>query len=393
MTEPREAPKAKHLAREGGPAGPDVIAPDSKAAGGKMTRRSFVGGALFIAGAVVTFGGAYTFAKETFFSPHGITAEYLTKDVEGAADLLRRTAGAAIYPLFSDEVRHGEVSYFSGNCATRLSITNHEDTAVNLVKVRLVAEEIKPDLKAELILFPAWDHSRESDGIWLTVCNQGWLEASSLSCTLSCDDEEFARYFGGGPFEWGVPDVGIGEMVEFGLLDSGDVVGAPDEKVVFDVVFTVRSSEGELHGEAEERLRISVDADGRVAWVSGGIGDSGKTIYGIPLDTHKTSDIFEASTNLIVEGHGVEVIPVCFFPDRSCSVTCHFEFDGEDGAVAVTTPSEEVYIDILSTAKNAEPLDATKLTSDDLLQVMGMIEKYPETMAITFPYDGYWLSS
>ncbi len=30
------------------------------------------------------------------------------------------------------------------------------------------------------------------------ACNQGWLEASSLSCTLSCDDAGFARCFGGG---------------------------------------------------------------------------------------------------------------------------------------------------------------------------------------------------
>ena len=139
-------------------------------------------------------------------------------------------------------------------------------------------------------------------------------------------------------------------------------------------------------------LRISVDTDGEVAWATDGLGDSEKTIYGIPLDTHKTSDISEASTNLIVEGHEVKVIPVCFFPDRSCNVTCHFEFDGEDGTVAVTTPSEEIYIDVLSTAKNAEPLDATELTGDDLLEVMGRIERYPETVAITFPYDGYWLS-
>ena len=51
-------------------------------------------------------------------------------------------------------------------------------------------------------------------------------------------------------FEWSVPGVGIGEMVEFDLLDSGDVGAAPDEKAVFEAVFTVRSSEGALHGEA-----------------------------------------------------------------------------------------------------------------------------------------------
>lgn len=283
MTKPRETPKAKHLAYEGGPAKPVGAASDSKAAeGGKITRKDFIKGAVCVASAVAAFGGAHAFIKDTFFSPHGLTAEYLTEDTDGAADLLRRTTGAAIYPLFSDEVRHGEVSYFSGNCATRLSITNHEDTAVNLVKVRLVAKEIRPDLKAELVLFTAWGHSLEGDGIWLAACNQGWLEASSLSCTLSCDDAGFARCFGGGSFEWSVPDVGIGEMVEFDLLDSGDVVAAPDEKAVFEAVFTVRSSEGALHGEAEERLRISVDTDGEVAWATDGLGDSEKTIYGIP---------------------------------------------------------------------------------------------------------------
>ena len=100
----------------------------------------------------------FALALGGLMAPHGLSADFANIDPSGVPYLLESEGDAPLHPVFStesypafkDKVGEGEVSYFSSSCATQVTITNHDETAVNITGVRLVAERITPDLRAEL---------------------------------------------------------------------------------------------------------------------------------------------------------------------------------------------------------------------------------------------------
>ena len=108
-----------------------------------------------------------------------------------------------LYRIFSKEIEPNDVTYFNSSCTTQLILRNHDDETAVLTKFALVADDIEPDIKAELVIDMDWDGSGQAKtwdgGLYVRVGNAGWEEAPSLECSASSDDREFVECFGDGP--------------------------------------------------------------------------------------------------------------------------------------------------------------------------------------------------
>ena len=337
----------------------------------------------------------------TFLEEHGLSVSFLGEGSGESVYLLQKSGDLPIYPLFSDEVEPGDISYFNRRCATQISITNHDDTAIELTKVKFVAESIEPYLRAELNLLEAYspelvegetDNTAVPRDLALGVSNSGWLEATSLTCTISCDDPGFAECFGTNEFSRQLSEIPIGGYGEVPLFGARDVIKAPEKKQEYSLRFSVTSADGKERGDAEMEFAITVTPEGTVDWSAYGMGDGEPVVYGIFLDTSKDSDTIERGVSVVIKGHDIQTIPVCFFPDRSCDVKCRFEFYCDDGTMAAATETVSIHFDVDSRANSAEIYDASKLSSQDLLEIARSIIRGSGTTAISFPYDWYWLS-
>ena len=164
------------------------------------------------------------------------------------------------------------------------------------------------------------------------------------------------------------------------------MVRLPEERADFTIAIELFSADGEEFGGARAEYDVAVEPDGKIKWVTGGMGDSSPAVYGIFLDTSKETCTFTASINLEVDGNDVLSVPICFFPDKSCRMKCHVEFYDESGRLAAKTSAKELSFDLDSRAKSMEAYDATKLTAERLAGIAQEMESDWPMSAAAFPF-------
>lgn len=334
-------------------------------------------------------------------APRGLSTDFANIDSSGVPYLLESEGDAPLHPVFStesypafnDEIGDEKVSYFSSSCATQVTITNHDETATNITGVRLVAERITPDLRAELdISFDYFPDDKSPYSVFrslaLSVTNTGWLDGTNLTCRVTCNDDGFTRCFGSDSLEWECPDVPIGTSQKVPFLNADNLIEAPEENTDFEVTVEIFSEQGSEHGSMKSLISITAYPNGGVDWtIKAGGMEGERPVYGIKIDTNKTSDVFEDSTSLVVEGNGIRVVPVCFFADRSCTVLGHFEFTDTNGNV-VRTPSAEMYLDI-SSIPYTTTYDVRDLTAEEYGDLLMKLEQNPSFGLVSFPFTGF----
>lgn len=323
-------------------------------------------------------------------SPHGISIDLLSEEPLYDVEL----NGDGPIEVFNDEVEPDKVAYFNENCATQLIVRNHDEQTATFTKFRFVAEEIEPICRAELDVYPDTARDDAADGgtgggVSILIGNAGWLDATSLTCTVSCDDPDFAKCFGKSEYSFGFDDVRSGETASVRVLSDADVVEAPSEKREFKLKLDIASADGEESGSAQKEYWVVVNPDGTFEWGAYGVGDGRRAVFGIRVDTSEPTFEFEAAINESVRGKDNQSFPVCFFPDKSCRMKCYIELSLSDGQVA-STPVQELEFDIDARARDGERFDATSKTGTELAKAVEQAHRdYYGTVAVAFPFPGY----
>ncbi len=296
--------------------------------------------------------------------------------------------------VFNDEVEPDKVAYFNKTCATQLIVRNYDEQTATFTKFRFVAEEIEPICRAELDVYPDTARDDVADGgagsgVSILIGNAGWLDATSLTCTVSCDDPGFAECFGKSEYSFGFDDVRSGETASVRVLNDADVIEVPSEKREFKLKLNIASADGEESGSAQKEYLVVVNPDGTVEWGAYGVGDVRKAVFGVRVDTSEPTFEFETPINESVRGKDNKSFPVCFFPDRSCRMKCYIELSSSDGQVA-STPVQELEFDIDTRAQDGERFDATSKTGTELARAVEQAHRdHFGTVAVAFPFPGY----
>lgn len=306
--------------------------------------------------------------------------------------------GDDIYPLYSDEVSPGSVGYYSECCSAQLVVQNQGDDSTVFTEIEFSASDIARIEVPELRLWPRSSNDNVlgdsgNSGAYMTVANHGWGWSRNGCVTVFCGDPAFMNVFGWGSREFDIPDLGPGESIVISVVGSEDVVAPTvNSEDIGDVSVSVSYEsddpvEGELVDTANE-MGIAVWGDS-VSWLGlGGMGN-GATVFGIFVDSSASSHEWSEGIVETVEAHSSTVLPICFFPDQSCTMRYKLTLvDSKDRRWS--TPVVEAEFDVDSYYSDVETIDATSLSVEELSAAILRAEAGSSSgggqVAVSFPW-------
>lgn len=290
-----------------------------------------------------------------------------------------------VYPLFEDYVDSDKEYLFTENCATQLMITNHYNNQVVIDKIILEANEIKVNYSPVLTFY---DGNESEDGLSVFIVNTGWGAAKNLKIRMVGTETNLEEYFRKEALEFEVPLVNSSERVEVPLLKNSDLLENLADEIGFGVDFEVECEcEGTPIIYSEVGFYIY---DGKLTY--GGSGDYAQHIYGIKIDTEKDNFLWEESISEFIDQGETLVLPICFFPDKSCSLQLKISFEivNDGKKEIISTEVYEMYFTVSSIPgwnfKICSPVDDVRAMGKEELESINInndvIVSYPENSVI-----------
>lgn len=289
------------------------------------------------------------------------------------------------YPLFEDYVDSDKEYLFTENCATQLMITNHYNNQVVIDKIILEADEIEVDYSPILTFYEGYE---SEDGLSIFIANTGWGAAKDLNIRMVGKDKNLEEYLKRDVLEFTVPIVEPSEQVEVPFLKNSDLLedfaDGTDLRIDFEV-------ECQCEGIPVINGDIAVFmSEGKL--VFGGAGDYAQYVYGIRIDTAAENFSWEKPISEFIDQGETLVFPICFFPDKSCSLNLKISFEiVNDGKThTISTETSKMYFTVSSIPgwnyKISKSVDDVKSISKEEMEILGSNEEiivtYPESPAI-----------
>lgn len=249
------------------------------------------------------------------------------------------------YPLFGDYIDFDKECQFIENCATQLMITNHYNNEVVIDKIVLEANEIKVDY-SPVLTFSDVNSDVFEEGLGVTIVNTGWGAAKNLKVKMVGEDKDLEKYLKKEALEFTVPIVDSAEQVEIPVLKDSDLLGNIADGTNLKINFEV-----ECECEGTPIIYSEVMAciyEGKFArrW-GGGLAEQ---IYGIEIDTTKDKFLLEESITEFIDQGETLALPICFFPDKSCSLKLKISLEIVNDGIKemISTEIPEMYFTVSS---------------------------------------------
>lgn len=290
------------------------------------------------------------------------------------------------YPLFEDYVDSDREYSFTENCATQLMITNHYDEQIVLDKISLNVDEIVIDYSPVL----CFDNGYNIDnGISIQVANIGWGEAKDLKIRAIGNDKNLEDYFKREALEFKIANLNCATNIEIPFLNNSDILCDFSGWTDFSISFIAECEEGvlETYGVVEPSIY-----DGKIMY--DGLGGVADYIYGIRIDTDSRKFFWEESILEFIDQGETLVLPICFFPDKSCSLKLEISFeivnDGKKEIISTGFKKMHFFVSSIPEWNSmiVHPIeDIESMNEEDrefLKNSSNNIISYPENPAINF---------
>lgn len=225
-----------------------------------------------------------------------------------------------IYPLFENFIDINEENDCFQYCETLIAITNPYDTEIVLDKIIFSANNIKID-KRPCFYFEFY---KESDtGLPVHVYNVGFGNSTEITLKLIDKEGKLSEYIKREALNVTIPPLEASKDVYIELLNNKDVIKEALNPIVFETEFIVDNEDILL---LDENL-LCFQLEGKKLTLVGGLGADGGNIYGIRIDTNKQSYKREETVKEFIKPSETLMIPICFFPDKSCTLDFEIEFE------------------------------------------------------------------
>ena len=282
--------------------------------------------------------------------------------------------------IFEDSCNSDKEYFFSENCATQLMITNHYDNQIVVDKIILMANEIEVDYSPVLTFS---NGGVTEDGLSVSITNTGWGSAKNIKVKMSDPEKDLEDYLKKEALEFEIPSIDVAESVDIPFLKNSDLLDYYSDNTDFHIDFEVEcESDGMPVIYSEVGFYIY---QGKLTY--GGIGGYATNLYGIKIDTEKDSYYWEESILEFIDQGETLVMPVYFFPDKSCSLQLEiiFEIINDGKAETISTDVNEMHFSVASIPGwnyvINHPIEEVSLMSEDELKYMDS-----ETI-ISYPYS------
>mgnify|MGYP000947560713 CR=1 FL=1 len=245
------------------------------------------------------------------------------------------------YPLFSQELVPGTHYNLARTCATQVYITNHYKSEIVLSKIRFVAEDIEkinePVIYVNVI---------ENEGyVSLKFTNVGWRATGDFHVRLKGIEEDLTDYFNEDKLKLDVKNLKPKEFVEVKIWEDKNLKNHPEEYKT--IPFTVECMKGNQELDVRYSLEIKKEYmsyvtfdiyEGKLQRLGRG-GEAG-FLYGIPINTNKKKYVYKETIEEYIEPEEIVTFPICFFPEQSCNMRFHIEFEARYGAKKIELKTE-----------------------------------------------------
>lgn len=300
-----------------------------------------------------------------------IKLSYLAKNDEIFSD---------IYPLFEDYIDQQKEYKFSEKCATQLMITNHFDTQIVIDKIVLEAKQIDVDYRPVL----NFESGRIiEDGVSIIINNTGWGNAENLIIRAKIDNNFSSEgvsedYFKEEALEILVPIVKVSQYLEIPFLENSDLIKTCEDGTVFIFNFEVECDGNDLpivYGSAGFFCE-----SGKLETID--FGDLAESAYGIKIDTDYKDFRWEENISELIDIGETMIFPICFFPDRSCTMEFKILFEViNDGKKSfISTPLTKISFSV-SSIPGYSDISMESIDEDFIFDLENSIVSYPKNNA------------
>ena len=300
-----------------------------------------------------------------------ISLSYLTQNDERYSNM---------YPLFQNYIDDDKEYFWSDSCATQLFVTNHYDAEIVISEIVLKVSNIKKDNSAKLFFIGG--NSLEKNQLFIKIVNDGWSDVKNLEVTAVDESNQLKSYFSEDELKFDVPIVKAGSFVEVPFLKYTDLIKECEGDMNFDVKFEV-VCEGNALSDVVSAYQFKIQDDNMYSYGAG--GDS-TFVYGIQVDTSREIYTWSEKISECVEGKQTLVLPICFFPDRSCTmefeIVLKIEHDGK--SYYISTPLTEANFTVSSYWKYCA--DLKFYNEENQLIHSETIVSYPEIDATMYKF-------
>lgn len=244
---------------------------------------------------------------------------------------------------YSDFSTLKEKYYIENNCITIVNISNPTDHEIKLNKFRIIAENISPDLQPKITTF-----LDSGSAVDLEILNEGWVDINNIKIEITDKDKILSQFYNEADLVYEIPQIKVGETKDLHILDKELMIKIPnnsiDDAIIINPIINFTSDEITITKNVEQ---IHIYNEGIFV---GDYGASGACVYGIAINTDQNTFIKEFNINESINSNNILDVPLCFFPDKSCSFDFYVEFDIFDGINIETIKSEikHLYFDISS---------------------------------------------
>lgn len=300
-----------------------------------------------------------------------ISLSYLTQNDERYSNM---------YPLFRNYIDEDKEYFWSDSCATQLFVTNHYDTEIVISEIVLKVSNIKKDNAPKL--FFVGGNTFQKNQLFIKIINDGWSDVKNLEITAVDESNQLKSYFLEDELKFVVPIVETGSFVEVPFLKYTDLIKECEEDMYFDVKFDV-ICEGNVLSDVVSDYCFAIQDDNMYNY---GVGGDSTFVYGIQVDTSKETYTWSEKISECVEGKQTLVLPICFFPDRSCTmefeIILKIEYDGK--SYFISTPLTEANFTVSSYWKCYA--DLKFYNEENRFMHSETIVSYPETDATMYNF-------
>ena len=285
-----------------------------------------------------------------------------------------------IYPMFSDEV-NSDIQ-FKGNCATQVLITNDNNEELLLDKIIFEAEDIVVNKNPDLIMNV---QAISEKNVQLTLYNDGWGDAENLAFQFNGVDCDLNDYIAEEKLALKVKNVGYGKSEDIILWNNNDIVNDSYAGTLRIRPYCIDNDGKELHivdWYGSENALVELD---KGKFIPTGRGAPSQEIYGIKIDTSKSTYKCEHSISESIEGNGRLELPICFAPDKSSKFRFKVSFevrDKENKKKIISTEFAKVDFKVSSLISD-NFFNAEDLSQHELIE---KIERKDGFVKISYPY-------
>lgn len=280
---------------------------------------------------------------------------------------------------YSDLSSDDKMYYVNNNCCTRLLAGNNSENEYEITKLSFYAENIRRDFEPYFI---SWLVNRivsdEERYVTLELLNDGWGDAHDIKLCVKDESSVLYDYLDTSNLQWEVEQAEAGQIISMRIWDNSMLLKYPDDTLEFgDCELEIVSK--------EKKITIPMDffyIDSNGIWAQD-VGAPSASIYGIAVDSSIDSFEFSEDISEFIKPNSIIDIPICFFPDMSCSMDFYIELEIFDGKefFSVKTDVKSIYFRVSHSAQYINE----NIEFADVANQNPYLDLYSTFM--TFPYD------